>query len=423
MALIKGKKSKGGGKFKYKPLTSEYLETRKSGGGDYDQYVVEGIKMFKPQDGDNEIRIFPATWEDGEYAYDINMHYGIGPDRQSYLCAHAMKREPCPICDERKQADKDGDEEYSKSLKPNLRAAVWLIDRSKEGDGPKLWFMPKTLEREIPPQATDKKTGEVLQFIDPDEGYDLTFTKTGKEILTKYTGAKFARKPSALSDDEDTQEEWMQYVIDHPIPEILVFHDADRIAEAFGTSAGGGKGKSKPSKKGKEKEEEKDEEEEQLSWEEIHALSEKKLRKLAEEHDVDEDGLDEEELADAICEELGIEPPKKASKKKGKDVDEDEDADEDEDGDEDDELPSWKEVHKMDDDELSELAEKHDIDMDREFEDLEEAADYLCEEVGIDNPNDKKKKASKDDDDDDDDAPAKSKLGSKLSSLKKKSKK
>jgi hypothetical protein len=228
------------GGFKYKPLTADYMNQRKNqSGSDRTPYVQPHIKIFSPQAGDSEVRMLPAGWEGGQYGLDVFMHYGIGANRDSYICPKAMGKGKCPICEERAKAEKEGDEDYAASLKVSKRIGVFVIDRAKEGDGPKLWLMPFTLEREMAAQAVDKGTGEVIQFIDPEEGYDFNFEKKGKEKATKYVGAQFDRKPSALSDDEDTMKEWLEYVAENPIPDILVIHPASEIKKHFmGEEAG-----------------------------------------------------------------------------------------------------------------------------------------------------------------------------------------
>lgn len=223
-----------GGKFHYKRLTPGYMQERRNqSGSDRDPYVSPNVKLFPPASGDNTIRILPATWEEGKYGLDVFVHYGIGSDRSTYLCLKAMKDKPCPVCEERGRAEKEGDDDYAQALRTSKRVGVYVIDRDKEGDGPKLWLMPFTLEREIAAQAINKKTGEVLQFIDPEEGYDLNFEKKGKEKQTKYIGVSFDRDPTPLSEDEDTAEKWMENITENPIPDVLVFQKYSDIQKQF----------------------------------------------------------------------------------------------------------------------------------------------------------------------------------------------
>src|ERR1035437_4894666 len=379
-------------KVKYQPLTTEYMNERKNQqGSDRDSYVAGHVKFFSPAAGDNTVRIMPGTWEAEvpTYGYELYVHYGIGPDQSAYLCNKSMKDEDCPICEERATADKAGDAEYAKQLRPNKRIAVYVIDRAKEGEGPKLWAMPYTLEREIAAQAIDKKTAEVIQFIDPEAGFDLSFTKQGKDMQTKYVGVSFDRKPSPLSDDEETGQAWLDFIVTNPLPEQLTFYEAEHIADVFSggkskkEEAGEEKTTAKKPDGGKPKFGSKKKTPELPTYEEVMALDEAGLTALTEAHSVDLSGKEfetMEEAAAATCEALGIEAPKKeAGKPKfglGKKKEEPP------------EPPTWEEVHAIEDgDELTTLADKHSVDLaGKEFDTVEEAQDAICEALGIEAP-------------------------------------
>ena len=399
MGLVKKASAKK--KFEYKPLTTEYMAERKNQqGSDRDSYVASHVKFFSPAAGDNTVRILPGTWETDvpAYGFEVFVHYGVGPDSSAYLCPKSMKDEDCPICEERAVADKAGDAEYAKSLKPNKRIAVYVIDRAKEGEGPKLWTMPWTLERETAAQAIDKKTSEVIQFVSPDEGYDLSFTKQGKDAQTKYVGVSFDRKPSPLSDDEDTAQAWLDFIVANPIPDQLVYFDAEHIAEAFNggkEKPEAGDAKEPAAAKGKPKFGKKKTEPVLPSWDDVHALDEDGLTALTEEHSIDMAGKEfnsMDEAADAICEALSIEKPAEEApakpkgkltlgKKKEEPAEEEPSADE---------LPSYEEVMALDEDGVVELATAKEVDMDKEFDNLDAAKAYLAEQLGIEKPAAKK---------------------------------
>lgn len=84
--------------FRYEGRSKADVDKRSSqGANEFDKYLVDAVKMFKPNDKDNTIRILPPTWEKPKhYGLDIWVHYGVGPDRQTYLCLHKMKSEKCP---------------------------------------------------------------------------------------------------------------------------------------------------------------------------------------------------------------------------------------------------------------------------------------------------------------------------------------
>jgi hypothetical protein len=152
-------------------------------------------------------------------------------------------------------------------------------------------------------------------------------------------------------------------------------------------------GKTKPGLKfnGEEKEgkisfKKKTAEPELPSWEELTGMSEKKLAKLAEEHEVDLDSDDIEDLDDArkaLADALKIERPKKApswlkaGKKNGKAKDDDGEP-----------VLTWGAIHKMNSDKLEEVIDEHNIKIPRSahFETLKDARDFVCEKLGIEKP-------------------------------------
>jgi hypothetical protein len=220
--------------FVYRQRTKEQVSARANQkSGNFDSYFKDIHKVFVPKEGEYQLRFLPPTWEDpSHYGLDLFVHYGIGTDSQSYLCLASMKGEPCPICEERKRAERRGDAEYVKSLSPTKRVAVWLVDRDAEKDGPQIWAMPWTFDRDLALLSVDKASGEVICLDDPDEGYDFIFTRKGSSINTKYIGLQVARKPTPISDD-DSGMTWISHVLKNPLPDTLVFYSYDHIAAVF----------------------------------------------------------------------------------------------------------------------------------------------------------------------------------------------
>jgi hypothetical protein len=365
-------------KFQYRPRTADEVHQRQhQQGGAREGFVRSDVKTWQPKEGENTIRLLPPTW-DGANAigYQLFAHYQIGPDNSSYLCLEQMKKEPCPICEERMEADKRGDDDVANELKPKKRVAVYIIDRAQESKGPQLWVMPWTVDRDIAALMFDKKTKGVLAIDSPEDGYDVSFEKVKKAQFFEYTGVQIDRRPSPLSEDEDDHEKWMQYIIENPIPDVLQFAEYDHIREAFG----GEITESKEAKKAK---------------------ADKAKAKKAKDED-DEDDEDDK-------------PAKRGTlnkKPKGKPKDDDEDEDDDKPakpkkkakG-----LPTWEEVHELDEEDLTALAEEHEVDLDQEFDSLEDAADHICEELGIEKPKTKKKAKDDDEDEDEEDEPKRKK--------------
>ena len=221
-----------GGGYNYVRRTYEQTEKRaNTSTKDFDSFLRDDIKTFKPNDGENTIRILPPGWDNPEhYGIEVHVHYGIGPDEQAYLCAEKHGKGPCCICDARVKAQRDGeDEEYVNSLKPTKRGLFYLVDRAHEKDGVVAWASPWSVDTGITKVSVDKKSREVLAIDDPEEGYDVEFDKRGKGIGTKYEGIAISRRPSPLGKDE-----WLDFALDNPLPDILVFHDQAHIEKVFG---------------------------------------------------------------------------------------------------------------------------------------------------------------------------------------------
>lgn len=223
--------------FQYQRRSAEDVQKRANAkGGNFDSYIKSDFKVYKIKDGKNVLRILPPTWADARhYGYDLWVNYGIGVDNSSYLSLSKMLNEKDPLAEARRRADKDGDEDMAKALAPKQRIGMWVIDREAESEGPQVFICPWTVDKDIALISVDDDTGEVVMIDDPEEGCDLRFYREGKGRNTKYPAAKMRLlKPSYLSEDEKQQEEWLEYVMDHPIPDTLQYYTYDQIAEAFG---------------------------------------------------------------------------------------------------------------------------------------------------------------------------------------------
>lgn len=199
---------------------------------DYDSIYQPGLPVFKPKEGDNLIRILPSGDEDDpDWDLTVQTHYNVGADNARYLCLSKMKEEPCPVC---AVIEKLEDEEERDQIRVGKGCAVWIIDRDNEKAGPQLWSMPFTKVRnEIYTRSVDKKTKTPILVDDPEEGYDISFTRKGTGTTTAYSGVEVDRDPSPLHENEKIQERWLEYISEHPLKEVLNFHDADHIEKVL----------------------------------------------------------------------------------------------------------------------------------------------------------------------------------------------
>jgi hypothetical protein len=356
---------RGGSGYTYEPRSAESVRKRAQDDSKFDKLLKPHIKMWTPNDGDNNIRIVPPTWAKPEhFAYDIYVHYGVGPDRQSYLCLFKMKGEPDPINDERERFRRDmdsenkDDKEYLKELTAKQRGLIYLIDRDNEKEGVQAWAMPHGLDMDIVKVSVDKQSGEVLPIDHPEDGYDIFFEKNGKGINTKYEGVAIARRSSPLG-----KAAWLDFAVENPLPDQLQYFDYDYIAKAFG---GGGAHKEsdrggdrdRDNDRGRDRDRDDDRrgnrerdnsareddrndrrerdreergrsrEEPELTWESIHSMKPRELEDLIEQERLKinpKEAKDDEDLADWICEEMKLKKAERSSRRAS--IDDDEGAD------------------------------------------------------------------------------------------------
>lgn len=227
-------------KFEYhgSERTVESALGRKGSGG-YDGYLKDEFTMMKLPVGERTIRILPPTWtgdpeekEKWGNHWDIRVfvHYSVGPDNATYLCPEKMQGERCPICEARLEAT---DEKEAKGLRAGERHLVWAIDRANAKAGPQIVSMPNQLFGLIVDRAMDKSARKVMQIDHPEKGYDVTFTREGTDVTTKYSREEVARDPSPLSDSDKEMDRWINYIMDHPLPSVLNYYPTDYLEKVL----------------------------------------------------------------------------------------------------------------------------------------------------------------------------------------------
>lgn len=228
-------KPKAKKRFVYKPRTVAQIQQRAVDTSDFDRLYIEGVNKVKLKDGKNRFRIMPQTWSDEpeHFGITIYIHRDVGADQGSYICREKMGWGPCPMCEERAALARAGaDKDESDKLKPGRRVLVWLIDRDNEDAGPLLWDMPAGVDKEIAQKSEDPETGEVVNVEDPDDGNDVVIHKTGQSLQTRY-GVTVIYRSSPLSKSEDKADKWVDYIVEHPLPDILKRYDYDYLAKVF----------------------------------------------------------------------------------------------------------------------------------------------------------------------------------------------
>jgi len=164
----------------------------------------ENSTKWRPQEGDQTVRILPT--EDGDPFKEYHFHYNVGKN-PGILCPKKNHGEDCPICEFASQLWRDGVQSNNDTAKREAKKLFVrkryfspILVRGQESKGVKVWSYGKT--------AYETLLGYVL---DPDYG-DITHPETGTDLVLTYTipgtpgsfpktQLKPRRRPSILCDE------------------------------------------------------------------------------------------------------------------------------------------------------------------------------------------------------------------------------
>jgi hypothetical protein len=175
------------------------LHTLQNGGGSKSNI------FWKPQDGDQTVRIVPTA--DGDPFKEMWFHYNVGKNA-GFVCPKKNHGKDCPVCNFAwhimKEAKDNNDADtlkLSKSLLPKQRFFSPVYVRGEENQGVRLWGYGKMAYTEL-----------IQLVLNPDYG-DITDTDTGTDLVINYgkpAGASYPvtkihprRRPSALAESKD----------------------------------------------------------------------------------------------------------------------------------------------------------------------------------------------------------------------------
>jgi hypothetical protein len=157
---------------------------------------------FKPDEGDQDIRIVPTS--DGDPLKEVHFHYNVGDHRGGIVCPKRNFGENCPICEFasslwREGVDKNDEEtkKLAKSLFVRARYFSPVILRGREDEGVKVYGYGKRAYENLLGYILDPDYGDIT---DPLEGTDisLTYTKPTQPGAYPQTNLKMRRNTSSL---------------------------------------------------------------------------------------------------------------------------------------------------------------------------------------------------------------------------------
>tara|TARA_B100001250_G_C19776760_1_gene779918 strand:- start:907 stop:1662 length:756 start_codon:yes stop_codon:yes gene_type:complete len=173
--------------------------------------------FWKPQDGDQSIRIIPTA--DGDPFKEFHFHYNVGKN-PGFICPKKQHGKDCPVCNfawhiyNEAKTNNDGETlKLAKSLFPKKRFFSPVVVRGEEDQGVRLWGYGKMAYTEL-----------IQLVLNPDYG-DITDVDGGTDLVINYgkpAGASFPvtkihprRRPSAIAESK----EGIQSILDG-IPEF-----------------------------------------------------------------------------------------------------------------------------------------------------------------------------------------------------------
>jgi len=170
-----------------------------------------GITQWKPSAGDNFIRIIPPKDPLKFYGREVFIHTNIGADGATFVCPLKMNNEPCPICEYRQKIrSKDPDSELVVELTPRSRYLFFIYDVKSEKaieEGLRWFDSPIIIKDNIVSLSKDRRTGEIVDVSDLEDGRDVEFVKVGNGLKTRYEGFKLVKA-------DPVPESWVENVPD-----------------------------------------------------------------------------------------------------------------------------------------------------------------------------------------------------------------
>jgi len=162
-----------------KKMRAKYQNLKNKGGGRKDNL------FWKPQDGDQVIRILPTS--DGDPFKEFWFYYNL--DSAPVLCPKRNFGDDSPVLDFATQLYREGTTDsikMAKDLFPKQRFFSPVLVRGEETQGVRIWGYSKTVYEQL--------LGLVLN---PDYG-DITDTDTGTDLTLTYGKAPGAMFPSTV---------------------------------------------------------------------------------------------------------------------------------------------------------------------------------------------------------------------------------
>ena len=223
--------------FKYRKPTEESVKAQsEQSGGQYASMFVEGVPEFRPKKGQEyTIRIAPPSWGDDDnppdnYADTVYVNFGIGPDDEGFVSRSKMGFDDDPVREMHDRMRRHGDE-YAEQIKRQTakkRRPMYVYVRGEEDKGWQAWGAPWTVHKDIGKAAISKRRRTVKFIDDPDNGYDVTFSRESGGFGS-YNIDEVDPDPTPIESDPKRQKELLDWLVDNPLPDQYRVYSYDEI--------------------------------------------------------------------------------------------------------------------------------------------------------------------------------------------------
>lgn len=158
----------------------------------------KGIKTYKAEVGTNFLAIIPPTDLERHFAFEVHVHYDVGPNNSAYVCPRKWDDSACPVCEEffkLKRSGEDIDDDVLRSMAPKRRFLMLVLDMKNDktmDEGLMLYDFPSTVHDEIIELCVEARSGAFIDISQTDEnGTNVIFSRKGKGMMdTRYFGFK-----------------------------------------------------------------------------------------------------------------------------------------------------------------------------------------------------------------------------------------
>jgi len=195
----------------------------------YDQ--ISTGQFWTPKEGENLIRILPPYGESGLFFREVDMHFGVGKNGESFVCTRAEGGR-CYACEKLEELRSSDDPEKIKLARkfvPRHRVLYNIVDLNEPSKGVRIFSSGTTIFKDILSYFADPDWGDIT---DPENGYDIRIIREGTGLETSYR-VQAKKNPTPIADPE-----WLTQLHDlDSVVQILPYERQREIIEGTASPA------------------------------------------------------------------------------------------------------------------------------------------------------------------------------------------